>query len=276
MDELARLARTLEDIYTGEVPEIPEIRRIIAIQRVLRGEDINQICQEFRLQRWRVESLIAGVRREGLVALASGYQEHVAGEDLRRRSLGIAQMLLGTLAEKRFEQLADEITGGGVLRIEDHRPSRTDTDYRLLNGQGNPICRLNIKFHGTLFRDARRYVGLDPEDCFALATYKIRNALRRQEEERLPYVFLVLSVRDLSAGDVAALIPEDYVWALAALEGRRALEEAIVARLGSMTTGIGFGRSRSGCQRGSFGLFQLRRHTIFYERGSSSGFMRLL
>lgn len=140
-------------------------------------------------------------------------------------------MLLGALAERRFEEVSDEITGAGVLRIEDHRPSRTDTDYRLLNGQGNPICRFNIKFHGTLFREARRFVGLEPEDCFALATYKINNALRHQEQERLPYVFLVLSVPELSAAEVGKLIPDEYVWTLAVLQGRRAVEEAIVDRL---------------------------------------------
>jgi len=139
-------------------------------------------------------------------------------------------MLLGVLAERRFEELSNEITGG-VLRIEDHRPSRTDTDYRLLNGHGNPICRLNIKFHGTLFRDARRFVALEPQDCFALATYKINNALRRQQEERLPYVFLVLSVPELNAAEVTRLIPDDYVWTLSVLEGRRIVEEAIVDRL---------------------------------------------
>jgi hypothetical protein len=93
------------------------------------------------------------------------------------------------------------------------------------------MCRLNIKFHGTLFRDAMRYVGLDPGDCFALATYKINNAVRRQEQERLPYVFLVLSLPELNAAEVGRLVPDDYVWVLALLWGKRALEEAIVERL---------------------------------------------
>lgn len=96
----------------------------------------------------------------------------------------------------------------------------------------SPICRLNIKFHGTLFRESRRFVGLEPEDCFALATYKINAALKRQQEERLPYVFLVLSIPELNAADVGRLVPDGYVWALAVIdEGRMAVEEAIVRRL---------------------------------------------
>lgn len=57
------------------------------------------------------------------------------------------------------------------------------------------------------------------------------DALRRQEDERLPYIFLVLSVPSLSAADVGRLVPDDYVWALAVLGGKMAVEEAIVARL---------------------------------------------
>ncbi|MGH7322466.1 MAG: hypothetical protein ACRELA_22965, partial [Candidatus Rokuibacteriota bacterium] len=207
-----------------------EIRKIFATGRVLEGEQVNTVCAELRLQRHRIERLAKDVGKRGLLGLLS-YEELTTDAVLAGRSLGIAQMLLGVLAERRFEELSDEITGPGVLRIEDHRPSRTDTDYRLLNGGGHPICRLNIKFHGTLFREARRYVGLEPDDCFALATYKINNALKRQEEERLPYVFLILSVPELSATEVAKLIPPDYVWTLAVLQGRRLVEEAIVERL---------------------------------------------
>lgn len=44
-------------------------------------------------------------------------------------------------------------------------------------------------------------------------------------------LFGVLSIRDLGAADVGPLIPDDYVWALAVLSGRMAIDEAIVARL---------------------------------------------
>ena len=36
---------------------------------------------------------------------------------------------------------------------------------------------------------------------------------------------------DLSAADVGRLVPDDYVWALAAIGGRMTVEEAIVSRL---------------------------------------------
>lgn len=230
MRNFERLTRTLEDIFRDAPAEVREVRQIFAIKRILGGAAVDPVCGELRLQRRTIEHLARKVRTQGLVALAP-FKELTTSQLLAQRRLGIAQMLLGALAERRFEELSDEITGGGVLSIEDHRPSRTDTDYRLLNGREDPICRLNIKFHGTLFREAERYVGLGSQDCFALATYKINNALKRQEGERLPYVFLVLSVPELNAADVARLIPDEYVWTLGVLQGRRVVEETIVERL---------------------------------------------
>jgi hypothetical protein len=228
--DFRRLARILADVYGPPTPESREVRRILAIQRLLSGESANDVASKFGLQKRALVVAAERVRAEGLSGLTA-YSGRITEQDLARRRNGIAQMVLGLLAERRFEELSNEITGTGTLRIEDHRLSRTDTDYRLLNGQSNPICRLNIKFHGTLFRESQRFVGLAPEDCFALATYKINNALKRQKAERLPYVFLVLSVRDVSAADVARVVSDDYVWALSALEGRMAIEEAIVKRL---------------------------------------------
>jgi hypothetical protein len=229
--EFERLADALADIFTAApLPQTREIRQVLAVAQVLAGQTLEPVAARFRLQKRGLEALVDRVRTTGLGGVTP-HADPIADDTLAKRRQGIAQMLLGALAERRFEELINQVTGGGVLRIEDHRPSRTDTDYRLLNGQDNPICRFNVKFHGSLFREARRYVGLDPRDCFALATYKINNALRRQEEEKLPYIFLVLSVPDLSASDVGRPIPDDYVWALAVLEGKLALEEAIVARL---------------------------------------------
>ncbi len=231
MRDFQRLAHALHDLF----PEVSnanvrEIRRIFAVERILGGDEPKAICRSFRLQQRGVERLVTQARQQGLEGLTP-YAEGTSPAELAKRRQGIAQMLLGELAERRFEAVIQEVTGGGVLRIEDHRPSRTDTDYRLLNGNDNPICRFNIKFHGSIFREAQRFVGLPPEDCFALATYKINNSLRRQEIERLPYIFLVLSVPELNAADVGRLVPDDYVWALAVLGGKMAVEEAIVSRL---------------------------------------------
>lgn len=231
MRDFHRLARALHDILAETPPSpIREVRQIFAAERIFAGQESKTVCRSLKLQQRGMEKLVSRVRRQGLAGLIPD-TERTTAQELTRRRLGIAQMLLGELAERRFEAVIREVTGGGILRIEVHRPSRTDTDYRLLNGSNNPICRFNIKFHGSLFREAQRFVGLEPQDCFALAAYKINNALRRQQDERLPYIFLVLSVPDLSAADVGRLVPDDFVWMLAALGGRMAVEEAIVTHL---------------------------------------------
>ena len=51
--------------------------------------------------------------------------------------------------------------------------------------------------------------------------------MEKQRAEDLPYVFFIVSVPGLSAESVGRLIPDDYVWAQAALGGRL-LEELIV------------------------------------------------
>ncbi len=136
------------------------------------------------------------------------------------------------MTEERFEREKQELTAGR-LGVEDHRLGRTDTDYRVLNGGGKPIFRINIKFHGSAFQQARVHVGLDPGDCFALATYKIHQALVRQRDESLPYVFLVLSALGVTARSVSDLISEEYAWFVCVSKKfrKRDIEEAVVARL---------------------------------------------
>jgi len=114
-------------------------------------------------------------------------------------------------------------------RIEDERVGRTDTDYRLIAPDGHAICRFNIKFHGTAFAKAKEWVALEPDDCFALATYKIDAALKKQNAERLPFVFLIISVLNVPRATVMSRVSDDWAW-LAALSDR-ATEEAIVKRL---------------------------------------------
>lgn len=232
MSELEKLHQVIHNIFPEPPLSIREIKLLIALKRIVEGEPLESVCSELSLQPRHTTKIVDRVRAQGLQGFLQ-YQHPITEEALSRRRRGISQMLLGALAEKRFEELSQEITGGRVLKIEDHRPSRTDTDYRLLNGHENPLCRLNIKFHGTLFRESLRHVGLEPEDCFALATYKINNALKRQEADRLPYVFLILSIPHLSSGEVAQLIPYDFVWTLCVFNGKRIVEEAIVDRLRS-------------------------------------------
>lgn len=148
-----------------------------------------------------------------------------------RQSLG--QLVIGNLAERAFEEIYRESIGTTELELKDDRGARGETDYLVFNGQGRQVFRINIKFHGALFRRAGELVGLDPEDCFALATYKIHAALNRQDAEHLPYLFVIVGIRGLTGLSVGESIPEDLVH-LAALPrslktgGVRQFEDRIV------------------------------------------------
>jgi hypothetical protein len=130
-------------------------------------------------------------------------------EDARRRARQIVgNLIVGRCAELTFEELYKQHMHTTELELRDLREGRSDTDYRLFNGKGRPVYRVNIKFHGSLFRRAKEMVGLEPEDCFALATYKIDGALQKQKKDELPYIFVIVSVPDLKAESVGAGVPE--------------------------------------------------------------------
>jgi hypothetical protein len=147
-----------------------------------------------------------------------------------------SQLLLAALAERAFERLYRRTLGAEELHLEDQRSGYTETDYRVLNGSRRPVFRLNIKFHGTLFANARAMVGLEPPDCFGLATYKVWQGIQKQQVEVLPYVFAVVSVPGLTAESVGEIVPAALVhlaaFAYAAeSSGKRDVEDAIVRHL---------------------------------------------
>ncbi len=145
----------------------------------------------------------------------------------------IGQLILGTLAERAFEAIYRSKLGDSEFSLQDYREDRNDTDYRVCNGGGRPLFRINSKFHGSHFRQAREMVGLEPADCFALATYKIWSATQKEQDEHLPYLFLIISA-PISTPTVVAHVPPafrtlaKYMHASAVAAGKRDLEERMV------------------------------------------------
>ena len=129
----------------------------------------------------------------------------------RKIRLILGQLVLGRCAEFAFEDIYKSEMHTEELELRDLRENRSDTDYRLFNGQGRPVYRINIKFHGARFRRAAELVHLEPHDCFALATYKIHSSLLKQEQEGLPYFFAIVGVSDLSGENVGSLVPSRFV-----------------------------------------------------------------
>ncbi|MCY3965039.1 MAG: hypothetical protein OXG83_08375 [Acidobacteria bacterium] len=190
------------------------------------------------------------------------------------RTLG--QLLVGRAAEAAFETIYNEEMESGEMELRDLRESRSDTDYRLYNGDGRPIYRLNIKFHGALFANARAVVGLEPEDCFALATYKIRGALKKQEAEHLPYVFVVVGERSLTGEQVGRRIAGHYIDTAALYyqapkaKRKRDLEDRLVEQVAADEDSV-FQHTYRAIQKADWYILSARRadrllHESLYER----------
>jgi hypothetical protein len=141
----------------------------------------------------------------------------ITDDAIEKRRRNIGQLVLGRAAEIAFEDICRAAIDPAEFSLKDVREGRTNTDYRLLNGGARPLYRFNIKFVGAVFRRGAEMVGLEPADCFPLATYKIHAALQEQTQEHLPYVFAVVKVPDLNATAVAEAIPVDQVRPVAQL-----------------------------------------------------------
>lgn len=161
--------------------------------------------------------------------------EDVDVSKARRR---IAQVLIGRAAEMAFESIYKEEVGPDIeFTLEDKREDRNDTDYRVLNGRSRPVYRVNIKFFGANFRRGPEMVKLQPEDCFPLATYKIHGALQKQDQEHLPYIFIVVTVPDLTAALIERMVSSLDVEILAVIHKstrvprKREKEDRVIDRI---------------------------------------------
>lgn len=159
----------------------------------------------------------------------------LTSEDRKKAGVILGQLLIGQAAEIAFEDIYRSGIGPGVeFKLVDLREGRSDTDYRVLNGRDRPIYRVNIKFFGSTFRRAEEMVGLQPDDCFPLATYKIFGALQKQEKEHLPYIFAIVGVPALTAVSIQDQLPADFVEIVALVSkservsGKRNFEDKVV------------------------------------------------
>jgi hypothetical protein len=109
------------------------------------------------------------------------------GAPRERRNAAFENLVVGTLAERVFRDQHLEALEPDGFEVADYHESGENRDFGVqMNGRELPI---NVKVASTMFREARRVVDLDPEDCIPLGAYKAIGA-----SERVPamvYVFLV-------------------------------------------------------------------------------------
>jgi len=228
IDELTRL---LKSLYPSGLPPKP-LNLVSALVRVRKGELPKDAARDVGTTAAKVEELVASANP---ISLLFGVD---SGDDAAKRTRQmLGNLIVGRCAEIAFEEIYKKHMHTTELELRDLREGRSDTDYWLHNGKGRPVYRVNIKFHGSLFRRANEMVGLEPEDCFPLATYKIHSALQKQTSDQLPYIFVIVSATDLKADTVGASMPAklldfaSWVTASTKVSGKRDIEDRIVEHL---------------------------------------------
>ena len=221
----------LADLY-GDDPWPRPLHLLQGAGLIRRGVDLNAAARSVGTSAKRLDE-VATAPDAIEEALGTAVRD-VEEKYLERARKMLGQLVLGRSAEIAFEEIYRSEMHDQEFQLKDLRESRTDTDYRLLNGQSRPVYRVNIKFHGSQFRRAPDLVGLAPEDCFALATYKIFSALKKQEAEGLPYLFAIVGVPHLSGAGVGEALPGPIVESAALIhqapkgQGKRNFEDRLV------------------------------------------------
>lgn len=227
-----QLIHTLERIFNQEnwpspFPVISEVGKPHS------AVEIADLARSYGLTRKRVTEILGA--EDPVVALFGSSTPDERASKRARQILG--NLIVGRCAEIEFVDRYRREAATNELNLIDVREGRSDTDYRLLNGRGRPVYRINIKFVGSVFRRAQELVGIEPTDCFALATYKINAALQKQEADRLPFLFIIVSVPGLSADSIGARADDDTLEFLGLLsqakgiKGKRDIEDRVVANL---------------------------------------------
>jgi len=160
VEDFYRFLTTIQQLPV-DASQVAEYRKAVAVRRVLEGEDPQVVSPTSGLTRPALIRTVDAVRANGLAGIIPDLPARLT--KIPGRQKGVAQILLGRLAERRFELLtAPRIVAGRTISVEPRLDDRSTTDYLITDESRRPACRINTKFHGTLFRDAQKNVGLEP------------------------------------------------------------------------------------------------------------------
>lgn len=202
-----QILQTLSNIY-GESDWPQAVRFLHGLYLVRNGLTLTEAARRIRTNATKLRSVV-GTHDPVAAALNGTSIPTDQGRSKARRALG--QMIVGRAAETVFLDLFRETFKGEELDIENVSEEGSDTDIYLVNGKRRRLYRINIKFFGSVFRKAEETVGLAPDDCFALATYKIKSGIAKQISEGKPYFFAIVGVPGLTADVAGGQFPEEIL-----------------------------------------------------------------
>lgn len=267
---LSELCDLLNQLYPEN--NWPKPFSLLKTIREVSQDSIVQVARDSGLTKKRVQEILA--TPDPMDTLLAGSAPGDKARKSAQQMLG--NLIVGRCAERIFAERYRREAATNELTLNDEREGRTDTDYRLHDGKGRPVYRINIKFVGSQFRQAKDLVGLDPSDCFALATYKIKAALEKHEKDELPFIFIVVSVPGLSAEEVGGKAPVKLLELLGLITQsrdvpkKRDIQDHVVQYLES-TEDPGFTEVLSRIEHGSWYILSARRanklmHEMLFKR----------
>src|SRR5690348_15081538 len=157
---LPELESVLQQLYRRQHPPSP-FHLLKALRAVRSGTTLTAAAADVGTSPTHLKKLVEA--EDAALHLLGERPTDFDTKALRVRAT-IGQLIIGNLAERVFEQMYQDTVGTTELHLEDDRLTRGDTDYLVKNGQNRPVFRLNIKFHGSQFRNAQILVNLAPED----------------------------------------------------------------------------------------------------------------
>ncbi|MGH2653613.1 MAG: hypothetical protein ACRDHV_04590 [Actinomycetota bacterium] len=166
-------------------------REEVGRQAVIAGPLRAGLAQSLDAQGFAGDSLLTKLKESiGRRILASTLARLLTSRVERSQwKVRFANLVSGRFTELVFERAFRSTLEALGLQLIEETSAHTYVDYRIEDGRGFELA-VNLKNAGVQYREAARWVGLDPEDTLPMATYKIFGS----EVAAIPplvYVYLV-------------------------------------------------------------------------------------
>jgi len=204
---------------------LTKLRTIVEVEQ---GESVEQVAARLGKGKATVKKWLSDFRKSGLPSIFPN-DERQSDERIKQF---FANLYLARLAEDLFEEIfADSLADLGMT-CEDRRQDYTETDFAIVD-RGEEICHVNVKAHSSKFQNALSFVGLQPEDTFPLAVYKILLGYKTSKQIQIPHIFAVSILWGVVDEALSLIEPNDVglidlVFRTRVAQGKRKAEDRVV------------------------------------------------
>jgi len=162
------------------------MQRVRAVVLSEQGLNVREIARKLARSTTEIKHWTEDYREGGLKKLFP-----VEKQRAQRSYQVFTNLLVARLAEDLFAELISRRLKPLGISAVDRREEYTETDYAIVDYSNKDLLLINVKVHSSKFEQAKRFVGLDPDDTFPLAVYKILMGFKYERQTSLPFVFIV-------------------------------------------------------------------------------------